>query len=353
MAGDVIYSSNADRGKGFARLALALATSQGDLPSAVGYAAAQFGERSGITTVLRSAMVAGTTTNSTWAAPLADTTLSDEFLAFARGKSVVEQLAPAMRNVQFNTRVAIETDESIVASWVGEGSGKPLSFGAFDTVQLSPYKVQGSVVVTRELLRSSTADVALRAILAAALSKAQDQAFLSADAASASQPAGILDGIAGTPSTGNAASDLAALFAAFAGDLSSAYLIAHPSAAAAIGMQNSLLDIGARGGSFAGVPLLVSKHVAGDSAGSALVLLDASQVVYAAGPVEVGQPALHASVEMSDAPVGNSATGTGSSLVSLFQSNSAAIRCERFISWQVARPEAVAWVSGVDYAAST
>ena len=79
------------------------------------------------------------------------------------------------------------------------------------------------------------------------------------------------------------------------------------------------------------------------------MLLDAGQVLYGAGPVEVSS-ATSASVQMLDDPTGSSVTPTATQSVSLFQTNSVGIRMERFVSWKVARASAVAWLSGVDYA---
>jgi hypothetical protein len=79
-----------------------------------------------------------------------------------------------------------------------------------------------------------------------------------------------------------------------------------------------------------------------------VILLDASQILFAAGPVEIAT-ATGATLEMLDNPTNNAATATSTTHVSLFQSNSAAIRVERFISWQVVRAGAVAWIEGADY----
>jgi HK97 family phage major capsid protein len=323
------------------------------LTDAHGFCAAKWGSAAPPTVFLKAAVTGGTTTNSTWAGPLAYEALSDEFIQFVRstGRSVVETLAPAMRPVEVNTRALVEDDESTVASWVGQGAGKGLTFGNFRTATLLPYKLQSTTVVTKETLRMSSADVALRRVLAAALTKAQDQAFLSTAAATPTSPAGILDGVAPTPSTGDSAIDIAALFESFQGDLSTSYLVMHPATAASIGVRNSLADVGARGGSLAGVPVVTSRYVPADSSGSAVILLDAQQILFAGGPVEIAT-ATHATVEMLDNPTNNSATGTATTLVSLWQTNSAALRVERFVSWQVARPEAVAWLSGVNYAAT-
>lgn len=52
---------------------------------------------------------------------------------------------------------------------------------------------------------------------------------------------------------------------------------------------------------------------------------------------------------MSDTPVGSSSatvTSNGSPFVSMFQTNSIAVRAERFIWWGARRSGAVQWIDG-------
>ena len=55
------------------------------------------------------------------------------------------------------------------------------------------------------------------------------------------------------------------------------------------------------------------------------------------------------SLEMESAPTGDSVTPTGVELVSMWQTNSVAIRAERWINWKRRRTAAVAVISGVNY----
>jgi len=54
---------------------------------------------------------------------------------------------------------------------------------------------------------------------------------------------------------------------------------------------------------------------------------------------------------MESDPAGDSITPTGTELVSMFQTNSVAIRAERWINWKRRRTAAVAVISGVNYGA--
>ena len=56
-----------------------------------------------------------------------------------------------------------------------------------------------------------------------------------------------------------------------------------------------------------------------------------------------------ASLEMQSAPTHDSTTPTPVELVSMFQTNSVAIRAERWINWKRRRTAAVAVISGVNY----
>jgi hypothetical protein len=52
---------------------------------------------------------------------------------------------------------------------------------------------------------------------------------------------------------------------------------------------------------------------------------------------------------MDDAPTMDSDTPTGTSVVSMFQTNSVAFRAERTINWKRRRDEAVVYLTGVNW----
>ena len=60
-----------------------------------------------------------------------------------------------------------------------------------------------------------------------------------------------------------------------------------------------------------------------------------------------------ASLEMLDNPTNNSATGTATSLVSMFQTNSVALKAERYINWAVRRPAGVQYIEAAAYTSVT
>jgi Phage capsid family len=342
-----VYLDPSSRGFGLVRQAIALTLSKGSIPSAVVFSAAHYGPDSQVTTCLKAAVAAGTTTDATWAGPLASSALSDDFIAFARSRSALEQLV--LRQTEFNTRTPLDVEGGIAVGWVGQGAPKPVSSTAFDTAELLPFKLSAVAVATNEQLRMSNAEKFLRAVMVSSFARMQDSAFFSADAATGTNPAGILNGLTPLAATTSGVADIADLVEAFEGNLETSFLVMSPRNAVALGLSTSPpLDVGARGGSLAGIPVVTTRYVPADSSGSAIILLDGSEILFAAGPVEVAS-ATSATIEMLDNPTNNSASATATSMVSLFQTNSAAIRIERFISWKVARPSAAAWIESAAY----
>ena len=98
------------------------------------------------------------------------------------------------------------------------------------------------------------------------------------------------------------------------------------------------------GGTFQGLPVIVSQYV-----GNQLVLVNAPDIYLADDGGVAVDMSREASLEMQSDPTGDSVNGTGTELVSMFQTNSVAIRAERWINWKRRRTAAVAVISGVNY----
>ena len=80
-----------------------------------------------------------------------------------------------------------------------------------------------------------------------------------------------------------------------------------------------------------------------------VVLVNASDIFVADdGDIQI-DASREASLEMSDAPTGDSITPTGVSLVSMFQTNTVAIRAERVINWLRGRSQSVAYLTSADW----
>lgn len=315
----------------------------------------------------KAAVPAGTTTQAVYASPLVDqTNLASEFIEFLRPQTIIGRI-PGLRKVPFNVRITGQTSGGN-GYWVGEGASKPLTSFAFNATTLLYTKVAAIAVITEELARfsSPSAEALVRDALAAALVERLDRDFI--DPAEAGvvgvQPASVTNGVAALSSAGTSAdnvrTDLANLLSSFVEanvNPSGLVLIMPNTLALALSLQvNSLgqpefSGINMSGGTLMGIPVIASQYAANESGGGNLVIaLNANDIFLADdGQVRV-DASREASLQMSDAPTMNSATGVGASTTSMFQTNSIAIRAERFINWAKRRNTAVAYMDDVNWA---
>jgi HK97 family phage major capsid protein len=128
----------------------------------------------------KAAVSAGSTTDSTWASPLAQYGIASEALQLLRGGSIVGQLESKMRRVPFRTKVSRETGSGTGGAWVGEGLSTPVAGTAYDTLSQEVYKAQKIVVLSNELLKLGDPDAerTVRETVIAAVAAYIDAQFL-------------------------------------------------------------------------------------------------------------------------------------------------------------------------------
>ncbi len=356
--------SKLEKGIEFARFVKCLAAAQGNRSEALEIAKSVYPEQVRIQNVLKAAVSAGTTTDPTWAGALVDyQNFAGDFVEFLRPQTIIGRFGtgniPSLFQVPFNVKIPGQTSGGS-AYWVGQGAPKPLTKFDFANVTLGFAKVANIAVLTDELVRFSnpSAETLVRNALAAAIIERIDVDFIDpAKAAVASiSPASITNGSTAITSSGDPETDIEALFGAFiAANLSPAngvWIMSSMTALALSRRKNALSqreypELTLTGGTLAGLPVIVSQY-----AGNLLILANASDIYLADDGQVVVDASREASLQMADDPTNNSATSTGTQLVSMFQTNSIAIRAERFINWQKRRNEAVAYVSGVNYGAN-
>ena len=208
-------------------------------------------------------------------------------------------------------------------------------------VGLEPRKISSLVVVSDELLHDPGGEQVIQSDLRRAVSDGLDAAFLSDDAATPAQPAGILAGVSITSGGGDPQGSVAALVDAFQGDTRRAVFVARASVYASVSSDYPRVGIGGSNNFLLGVPALVSPFAPADT----LLLIDASRIALAGGSIEI-RASKSANVEMDLSPVGRSYDGgspagaTAVATVSMFQTNCVALRCEAFVNWS-AQPGAV------------
>ncbi len=315
--------------------------------------------------VLRAAVDAGDTTTSGWASQLvpAAQQMMNEFLELLRPATILGRI-PGMRRVPFNIAIPIETASGTVG-WVGEGAGKPVGALTFTSATLRWAKAAGIVVITEELARFSqpSADMIIRDSMIKTLGRFFDTQFVGTQAeVSNVSPAGILNGISATSTSGTTATalrtDLATLIGKFITnnqDPSSLVLLMSATQAMKIGLITTDLGIkvfpsvGVSGGSLEGFPVIVSENV-----GTKIIALNANEILIAEDNGVRVDVSREASVEMESTPaVGEqSPITTLGPLKSLWQNNLVGFRVERYITWKRGRDSAVEYLNAVNYAAS-
>lgn len=358
-------------GIAFARAAKCLALGHLEHRDAIQIAKSLFEGQDGVIhatqrLVTKAPVAAATTTDATWAKPLVgeESSAFADFVEYLRPTTVLGRFGqngvPSLRTIPFRTALIGQTSGGD-AAWVGEGAGKPLTKFDFTRTTLEPLKVANIAVATMEVVRDSSpsAEGIIRDQLAAALRERLDLDFISPTkvAVPGVSPAGILNGIAPIPSSGTDAdavrADIKALFTAFIqannAPTSGVFIMSAVTALALSLMQNPLGQtefpgISMTGGVLFGLPVLVSEYVETDSSGSLVALVNASDIYLGdEGGIDVSM-STEASLQMVDNP-----TSGAAQLVSLWQNNLVAWRCERSLNWARRRPSAAFWLSGVNW----
>lgn len=370
-AGAQIRVESLEKGIAFARYAKCLALGQGRASDALEIAKAHYPEMKEMLTVLKAAVAAGSTTDSTWAGNLVEYNLYvQDFIEYLRPLTIVGKFGqngiPELNQVPFNIEVIRQTGGG-QGYWVGEGKPKPLTTFGFDRVNLRYAKVGNIAVLTKEQVRFSNprADALVREALANALIAKIDSDFLNPSVAGVANvsPASLTYGMSPASASGVDAdavrADVAVLVKAFldAGlQLGNGVWVMTQNRALRLSLMRNALgqkefpDLTMRGGTFEGMPVIVSQYLPNSASGGDIVVLMDSKEVYMADDGTVTIDASdQVSLEMNDAPTQNGLTGGGASLVSTWQAGLIAMKAERFINWSKRRSAALAYVDNVHW----
>jgi HK97 family phage major capsid protein/HK97 family phage prohead protease len=366
----VSIRQNLEPGQEFARYAMCVAACKGNLQSAYEMSKVRYPDNPGIHTVLKAAVAAGTTLDSTWAGSLVQyRDIATPFLDYLRPNTIVDRI-PGLTRVPFKVRYGVQS-AGTSGSWVGEAKPKPVTKAGFTTGTLDFHKVACISVLTEEEVRfsSPSAELKVRNDLARAVIARMDQDFIDpANAGTANvKPASITNGIVAVTPTGTTAddlmSDLATVLSSFATNnlpLTGAVVIMSASMAIQIALMRNTLgvrsypDMTVNGGSILGMTVIVSQYLQSlGSPGTGMIVVLQPEFIFLADDGNVTVDASReASVEMLDSALVQDATvGTGASLVSLWQNNLVGLRAEREITWKRGRDTAVAYISNAAYVA--
>lgn len=323
-------------GTGFSRYLHALTASRGDTQRAQAFAqrwrdspqvSAAFEFRT------KAAVGAGTTTDATWAKPLVTTGLAAEAISLLRGLSIVGQLEPRLRRVEFGLQVPMHASTVMLGGWIAEGLPIPVAALNFSTVgPLEPTKVAVITALTKELLTLGTpnTEAMVRQDVLGGLAALIDQSFLlPTSVAAAGRPAAVTAGAVEVTSTGATAAaiaaDLGAMLASITTSGGNLVWVMRPTTrakvAAALGSTSGLPA------TLHGIPVVVSKN-----SPQQVTLLDGDAILLAADDNGFDVSLSESStIQMDSVPANPVAASTV--MTSFFQSNLVGVRAVRVINW--------------------
>jgi HK97 family phage major capsid protein len=282
---------------------------------------------------LKAAMTAGSTSDADWAAPLVSYGLAAEFIELIRGVSVLGRLGPSMRRSPFRVKIPRELTGG-TASWTGEGKPKPASAMSFDSLILESYKSIALVVLSEELVRSTSpaANGQITDVLARSVAAFLDAQFLDPTITmiAGERPASITNGGPSVVSSGASAAQILAdltAMTALLGSWMAPYWVMKPSTASAItGKGQEFTGLTANGGLLLGIPAVTSI-----TSPQQITLLDAGDLLLADDGNARIEFARHATIEMDSAPTNPPTASTV--FISLWQANLVGLLVERQIAW--------------------
>lgn len=317
---------------------------------------------------LKAIVEAGDSTTSGWASQLvpAAQQMQEDFLGVLRPETLLGRI-PKLRTVPFNVAVPIGSTGG-THSWVGEAAAAPVTSMVFTNASLTIAKTTGIVAITKELavLSSPSAEAVVRDEMIKGCRQFLDGQFVgSAAAVSLVSPAGILNGISPTSTSGTDqdafAVDINTLLGKFITNSQSVdglvILMSTNSALTVSLMKNALgqrvypevtivRQADGTNGRIAGIPVIASETV-----GTKIVGVVGTDILMADGNGITIDVSTEASVEMETTPAlgEQSPPSTQSVIKSFWQNGLIGIKVERMITWKVARTSAVEYLTSVAY----
>lgn len=275
-----------------------------------------------------------------------------DFAEYVRPLSIIGRLVGLRRHPARVRTIAVTSGSG--ASWSGERNPRPLSRLTLAGSTLEQLSVIAIAVVTRELITSAkpAAENLLMRDLGAAAAEAIDRAFIDVTnlGVVGIMPAAITNGVTSIHSSGSTLaqidSDLAILIQALAdagSDLRFATWVMRPrtwvylkglrgsGGALAYPGLTSVRD----GGELAGFQVVVSSashsDVGSPAEGGTITLLDPSQIIVADDNNSALEISGQTALAMADNP------SSPSTMVSMYQTNSVALKTTRYLNWQRCR----------------
>jgi HK97 family phage major capsid protein len=356
-SGPISVRRNVPKGTAFTRFVALAALSKGNWMQAEVLANNLYKDMPELGIVFKAATNAGTTTDATFAGPLVQyTDMVSEFIELLRPQTIIGRL-DQVRRVPFNIRIPRQT-AGTTGTFVGEGLPTPVRELDFDNITLTWAKASTIVVLTAELAKLSnpSAEALVRQDLMDGISQYLDKRLIDPAYPGVANvsPASLTNGVTPVQATGATLAALDAnvrtLMTTFADaelGLSSGVWVMSASLAIRLSMMRTNQDskafpeLSVNGGSFYGLPVIVSNNVApsGSPGDQHLLLINQREVLLADDNQMMIDVSTEAALEMNDAP-----SGGATSLRSLWQNGLMGVKVDRWINWTKRRSQAVQFI---------
>lgn len=339
-----------NRGRSDVRMVLAMMNAERNVKGAAAYAASRWGHSvaAEVEATMKAKAAVGAVGTGELGGPLPGFSIAT-LLPTAIERSVLR----VFYELPFEVPILAGSGEAN-AYWVGQGRPKPLTRTQLTATRLPARKIAALELFSIEALRAlddaSEADFQRR--LERAIVRLLDQTFIDPLAAAIADqsPASITNGLTPIPYVSDIVESFGNALEAHSAtsDLQTTVAITDAKTAFKLGAATNGAGISiypgasVRGGELAGIPLLVTRGSPRDSSGGQLVLADTAQVGVAFGDLRVDR-SMHTALEMVDNPTDPTSATV---LVSLFQSNLAALKLEVDANW-LAQPGAVTLLAGI------
>jgi HK97 family phage prohead protease/HK97 family phage major capsid protein len=320
--------------------------------------------------ICRAATVPARTDTTTWAQELVTVAIGD-FFDLLQPVSIYANISALGGRFTFgrNGVIAIPTRSStptLAGAFVGQGNPIPVKQGAFSAITLTPKKVGVISTFTREISEHSTPSIEqlIRDAIVADTANAIDAVLMDSNAATAIRPAGLGNGLS-TQTPNSPGTDLAgviadvktmtnALFTGTLGNVRSPVWIMPPGYAnnvalatlSATGIMPFRDEIAA--GRLAGYPVIKSANTA---PADTIWLMDAADFISATGDTPRFDVSDQAVLHLEDTtPLDITTAAVGTTVKSLWQTDSIGVRMLLDINWAMRRAGMVYFMTGVNWA---
>lgn len=356
--GHVSVRANVEPGIRLARVVIAKLAARYEGCDAATYAASRWNDSTPeVALALKAAVAAGSTTDATWAKPLVNPAIVDDFLPLLRAATILGKIA-GLRQVPFNVNVPAQTAGGSYG-WVGELKPKPVTSLAFAMETLGWAKVAAIIVLSQELIRFSnpSAERLVRDDMVKGIAAFLDGQFTNPAVAAVAgvNPASITNGAPTAAATTNPMADILGLINHFATNnipVDGLTFLMSPSNALALSFRQNLdgspqfPGIGINGGNYKGLQFITSNTV-----GTIVIALQPAHILYADDGGVTIDASTEASLQMDSAPM--SPVDATTIYASMFQMNAVALRAERYVNWKRVGANSVKYLTAVAWPAPT